>query len=59
MAVDEEARLGLFRRLEQVLGHEEAVTLMEHLLPVGRADVATKRDLEQLEEHLDLRLRAE
>ena len=48
MAIDERARHELFVRLEQVLGTQEAATLMEHLPPVGWADVATKRDLEQL-----------
>ena len=52
MAVSEESRYALMRRLEEVLGRDEAVTLIEHLPPVGWADVATKRDLE----HLELRL---
>jgi hypothetical protein len=46
MAVDERTRHQLFLRLEGVLGDEEANTLMEHLPPVGWADVATKRDLD-------------
>jgi hypothetical protein len=45
MAVDERARHQLFQRLEQVLGPDEATTLMETLPPVGYADLATKEDL--------------
>ena len=48
MAISEESRHHLYRRLEAVLGAEEATTLMEHLPPVGWADVATKRDLDML-----------
>jgi hypothetical protein len=50
MPVDERSRHSLYLKLEQVLGPEEATTLMEHLPPVGWADVATKADLEQLEQ---------
>lgn len=48
MAISEESRHHLYLRLEAVLGAEEAATLMEHLPPVGWADVATKRDLDAL-----------
>jgi hypothetical protein len=48
MGIDERARHDLFLRLERVLGSEEAETLMEHLPPTGWADVARKRDLDQL-----------
>jgi hypothetical protein len=48
MAIDERARHQLFLRLEEHLGPEAATTLMEHLPPTGWADVATKRDLDQL-----------
>ena len=48
MATSEEARHRLHLRLEEVLGREEASTLMEHLPPVGWADVTTKRDLDRL-----------
>ena len=47
--MDERARHQLYQRLEAVLGAEEARILMEHLPPVGWADVATKRDLDALE----------
>lgn len=49
MAITEETRHHLYRRLEEVLGSEEASTLMEHLPPVGWADVATRRDLDHAE----------
>ncbi|MDQ1517860.1 MAG: hypothetical protein QOE80_3690, partial [Actinomycetota bacterium] len=36
-------------------GADAATTLMEHLPPIGWADVAMKRDLDALEQRLDLR----
>jgi hypothetical protein len=45
MPVDERARHQLYRKLEEVLGGEEAGTLMDHLPPAGFADLATKEDL--------------
>lgn len=44
MAVDERARHEPHRKLEEVLGPDQAATLMAHLPPVGWADVATKHD---------------
>lgn len=58
MAIDERARHELFRRLDEVLGPDAATTLIEHLPPVGWADVATKADLVALEGRLDARLAA-
>jgi hypothetical protein len=48
MAVDEQRRLRLYEAVKQVLGEQEAATLMEYLPPVGWADVATKRDLDAM-----------
>src|SRR5438477_10572114 len=48
MTISEESRHRLYLRLEEVLGPDEATVLMEHLPPVGWADVATKRDIEGL-----------
>jgi hypothetical protein len=55
MSITNERRHHLYQRLEQVLGEEEATTMMDHLPPVGWADVATKDDLRML----GLELRAE
>jgi hypothetical protein len=48
MVVDERSRHALFQQLERTIGEEAAATLMEHLPPVGWADVATRRDLDSL-----------
>ncbi|HUF96489.1 MAG TPA: hypothetical protein VMM60_00070 [Ilumatobacter sp.] len=45
MPVDDRTRLNLHRKLEAVLGNEEADTLMAHLPPVTWNEVATKDDL--------------
>lgn len=58
MALDERARHELFLRLQEVLGPDGAETLMELMPPVGWADVATKRDLDGLEQRVDLRFEA-
>jgi|SRR5687767_3411813 hypothetical protein len=55
MVLDERSRHQLYLRLEEALGAEAASTLMEHLPPVGWADVATKRDLDALGQRMDLR----
>jgi hypothetical protein len=48
VAITETSRHRLHTTLEDVLGEEQAATLMEHLPPTGWADVATKSDLDQL-----------
>ena len=55
MTISEESRHRLYERLEEVLGREQATILMEHLPPVGRADLATKRDLDALAQRMELR----
>ena len=54
MTITDESRYHLHQRLEAVLGPQEATVLMEHLPPVGWADVATKRDLDHLASQLRL-----
>lgn len=58
MVLDERSLHELYLRLEEVLRPEAAATLMEHLLPAGWADVATTRDLDALEQRLELRFEA-
>jgi hypothetical protein len=45
MTANDRDRLDLYRRLDEVLGTEEANTLMEHLPPVPWNEVATKSDV--------------
>lgn len=52
MTVDDAARYRLFNRLEEVLGPEEALTLMSSLPPFPIEELATKRDLEMLEHRI-------
>ena len=52
MSTNDKDRLELHRRLESVLGAEEASTLMSHLPPVTWDQVATKDDLRALETNL-------
>ncbi len=59
MSIDERTRHRLFVKLEAVLGPDDATTLMEwglmeHLPPVGWADVATKSDLVLLRRDLEV-----
>ncbi len=58
MAIDERTRHEMYLGLEQLLGPQVADALMEHLPPVGWADVATKRDLDSLEQRLELKIDA-
>lgn len=56
MAMTEERRHELYEALKEQLGMGPATTFMEAMPPVGWADVATKRDLDALEERMDLRM---
>ena len=54
MTMTEDDRYHLHQQLEEALDERGANTMMELLPPVGWADVTTKRDLDQLEERMDL-----
>lgn len=56
MAITEQSRHRMYKHLEELMGTEDAGVLMEHLPPVGWADVATKRDLDMLEMKFDASL---
>ena len=53
MAIDERNRHALYLRLESVLGADEAGTLMEHLPPLGWADMATRGDVAMVRGDVD------
>jgi hypothetical protein len=57
MPVDDRTRLNLHRKLDDVLGREEADTLMAHLPPVTWNEVATKDDLHRVETTLRSEMR--
>jgi hypothetical protein len=59
MPVDERARHRLYLKLEDVLGPEEAGTLMAHLPPGGYGELVTKADLDGGLDSLGNQLRAE
>jgi len=48
LKMDERSRQSLVRKLEGVLGPEDALTLMASLPPLPWSDLATKKDLEDL-----------
>ncbi len=53
MAVDERARRHLYERLDDILGHEAADTLMEELTFIGREQLARRHDIELLRRDMD------
>lgn len=59
MAVDDRTRLNLHRKLDEVLGPDDADTLMAHLPPVTWSDVATKADLRAVEGIVTANVRTE
>lgn len=56
MAITEEARHRMYQRLEELMGADDAATLMDHLPHGGWGDVARQRDLLELERRLELRI---
>ncbi|MGB3056443.1 MAG: hypothetical protein WBB52_16475, partial [Acidimicrobiales bacterium] len=58
-AITEQSRHDLYVRLEAALGAQEATTLMEHLPPVGWADVSTRTDVALQLQALEGNLRAD
>ncbi len=58
MTITDADRHRLYDALVATLGEQEATILMEHLPPVGWADVATKTDLEHLRAEMNSGFRA-
>lgn len=54
MAVTEHGRIVLYRHFEEDMGEEKALTLMDHLLPVGWTELATKQDLSLTKQDLQV-----
>jgi hypothetical protein len=58
MSVDERRRNEMYLELEEVLGSQDAATLMEHLPPSGWPVLVTNQSLGLRLDALDLRLEA-
>jgi hypothetical protein len=58
MAIDERTRHELHQQLDDVLGADEAATLMAHLPPTGWGDVVTREYLDMAMQAQDARLDA-
>jgi len=58
MSMYERSRHELHEQLREVLGPKAAGTLMAHLPPAAYSELATKSDLRQLEERLEVKMDA-
>lgn len=58
MGVTEQQRHALLTWFEEQMGPERAATMMELMPPAGAAELATKRDLDDLERRLEARFAA-
>jgi hypothetical protein len=58
MSVTESERHQLFSWFEEHMGHERAATMMNLVPPVGWAEVATRHDLDELDNRLATRIDA-
>jgi hypothetical protein len=58
VAISEGRRNRLHNKFREVLGEDDAETVMEMLPPVGWADVATNRELDHLRVELEARMEA-
>ena len=54
MSVSEAARLALYNRLGEVIGQENAETLMSSLPPQPVVNLATSEDIDQVNTRIDL-----
>jgi hypothetical protein len=57
--MDDQARLALLAKLNEIIGPEQASTLMASLSPHQWNDLATKEDLRALEQRLEARILTE
>jgi hypothetical protein len=58
MAISEADRLEMHLQIRKTMGDKVADTMMEHLPPTGRADVARKSDVDYLAALMDARFAA-